>query len=55
MSDRLRNLVFIPLYLPAMLAVAEFLTGRGPLSLISAFRMGQKNLGLGRFLWNRPR
>jgi hypothetical protein len=46
MSDRLRNLVFIPLYIPAMPAVAESLLGRGPLSLISAFRMGQKNLAV---------
>jgi hypothetical protein len=43
MSDRLRNLVFIPLYIPAMPAVTESLTGRGPLSLISAFGMGQRN------------
>jgi hypothetical protein len=47
MSDRLRNLVFIPLYIPAMPAVAESLTGRGPLSLISAFGMGQRKPGSG--------
>jgi hypothetical protein len=46
MSDRLRNLVFIPAYIPAMPAVAESLTGRGPLALISAFRMGQENLAV---------
>ena len=43
MSDRLRNLVFIPLYIPAMPAVAVSLSGRGPLSLFSAFGMGQRN------------
>jgi len=46
MSDRLRNLVFIPLCLPAMLAVAESLTGRGHLSSISAFGMRQQNLAV---------
>jgi hypothetical protein len=46
MSDRLRNLVFIPLYIPAMPAVAESLTGRGHLSLISVFGMGQQNLAV---------
>ena len=46
MSDRLKNLVFIPLYIPPTPAVAESLLGRGPLSLISAFRMGQKNLAV---------
>ena len=46
MSDRLRNLVFIPLYIPAMPAVTESLTGRGPPSLISVFGMGQKNLAV---------
>jgi hypothetical protein len=46
MSDRLRNLVFIPLYIPAMPAVTESLTGRGPLSSISAFGMGQRNLAV---------
>ncbi|MEF8731448.1 MAG: hypothetical protein V5B40_05900 [Candidatus Accumulibacter meliphilus] len=30
MSDRLRNLVFIPRYIPEMPAVAESLTGRCP-------------------------
>ena len=43
MSDRLRNLVFIPLYIPATPAVAVSRAGRWPLSLISAFGMGQRN------------
>ena len=43
MSDRLRNLVFIPLYILAMPAVDESLTGRGHPSSISAFGMGQRN------------
>ena len=46
MSDRLRNLVFIPLYIPAMPAVAQSLTGRGHLSSISVFGMGQQNLAV---------
>ncbi|WP_291997118.1 hypothetical protein [Candidatus Accumulibacter sp. ACC012] len=46
MSDRLRNLVFIPLYILAMPAVDESLTGRGHLSSISAFGMEQENLAV---------
>jgi len=46
MSDRLRNLVFIPLYIPAMPAVTDALTGRWPLSLFSAFGTGQENLAV---------
>jgi len=46
MLDCLRNLVFIPLYIPAMPAVAQSLTGRGHLSSISVFGMGQQNLAV---------
>ena len=46
MSDRLGNLVFIPLYIPAMPSRAESLTGRRPLSLISTVRMGQQDLAV---------
>jgi hypothetical protein len=47
MSDRLRNLVFIPLYIPAMPAVAESLTGRGPLSFDQRVRDGAGKPGSG--------
>jgi len=46
MSDRLKNLVFIPLYIPPTPAVTEPLTGRGPLSSISAFGKGRRNLAV---------